>query len=94
MKVQSNSPLQIIPKDYTLEDKYNHWFTIPEGLGQGKKMFYYDHKPVVHTEKIVLLVHGNFECSYTYRQVRDTILAQYKSARIVAMDQHFRQGDL
>lgn len=86
MEVLSNSPLQKIPEDYTLGAPYNHWFIIPDGPDKGKKMFYYDFKTSKTSDKIVLFVHGNPECSYTYRHIRDEILTKEKNVRIIAMD--------
>lgn len=86
MDIQSNSPLQKVPKNYALGEAYNHWFTIPEGPDKGKKLFYYDYQTAQPSEKVVLFVHGNPECSYTYRHIRDEIVKSKTAVRIIAMD--------
>lgn len=86
MKVRSNSPLQDPPVDYSIAGAQNKWFTITEGPDLGKKMYYYDYTPENHIDKVVVFVHGNPECSYTYRSIRDELVSSDDSIRIVAMD--------
>lgn len=86
MQIPTNTPMRHPPADYCPPDSAR-WFTIPEGLDAGKTLFYSDHlcgegKP----EATVLLVHGNPENSYTYRHVRDALIASGRSLRIVAPD--------
>lgn len=87
MKVQSNSPLQNPPTDYCPPSS-DRWFQIPEGLDTGKTLFYYDLDtvPGAKPKTTVLFVHGNPECSYTYRKIRDALIASGEPVRIVAMD--------
>jgi len=86
INIISNTPLQKVPDDYSLGTKWNHWFSIPEGPDKGKKLFYYDYQTVEPHEKVVLFVHGNPECSYTYRHIRDKIIKSSAAVRIIAMD--------
>ena len=86
MKIQSNSPLQKIPKNYTIDEQSNYWFDIPAGPDTGKRLFYYDYHPKSAEKEVVLFVHGNPECSYTYRHIRDEILRKNTSTRIIAVD--------
>jgi pimeloyl-ACP methyl ester carboxylesterase len=84
---QSNRSLQKVPFDY-FPEKCGHWFTISKGLDKGKKMFYRDSYLVSeNTDKTILFVHGNPECSYTYRKIiHDISNKAEKACRIVAMD--------
>lgn len=87
MNVASTSPLQHPPPDYCPAGS-DRWFTIPDGLDAGKTLFYSDHEtvPGQAPKATVLFVHGNPECSYTYRKVRDALIASEQPLRIVAMD--------
>ena len=86
VQVESNSPLREVPEDYCPAGSDN-WFTIPSGYDEGKKLFYSDYTPDgVTPEKTVLFVHGNPECSYTYRHVRDHIINSKAPLRLVAPD--------
>lgn len=87
MDVKTNSPLQNPPVDYCPSGS-ERWFEIPEGLDAGKALFYYDHAtvPGETPQATVLFVHGNPECSYTYRHIRDALIASGQPLRIVAMD--------
>lgn len=86
MNVESNSPLQIVPEDYCPAGS-ELWFRIPDGYDAGKTLFYSDHvigdQP---PENTVLFVHGNPESSYTFRHIRDELIASQASLRLVAMD--------
>lgn len=92
MDIRSNSPLQNPPADYCPLGS-EAWFEIPEGLDAGKQLFYYDYSTDTdpRPERTVLFVHGNPECSYTYRHIRDALIASGESLRIVAMD-HIGMG--
>ncbi len=82
----SNSPLQHPPADYFPQDSA-HWFTLPEGVDTGKKLFYYDHVTGGgEPEATVVFVHGNPESSYTYRHIREPLIESGHSLRLVAMD--------
>ncbi len=87
MIVPTSSPLQTPPDDYCPPGS-ERWFTIPEGLDAGKQLFYSDHEtsPGGTPTPTVLFVHGNPECSYTYRGIRDALLASGEPVRIVALD--------
>lgn len=87
MIVQSNSPLQNPPSDYCPAGS-ERWFTIPERQDAGKTLFYYDHRTseAQAPQTTVLFIHGNPECSYTYRKIRDALIASGQPLRIVAMD--------
>lgn len=84
--VPTNTPLDRPPADYCPSDS-ERWFDIPEGLDAGKTMFYFDH--VVGNgdpEATVVFVHGNPECSYTYRFMRDALIDSGRPLRLIAMD--------
>jgi len=84
--IESNSPLRTVPDDY-VPDGTARWFSIPEGPDAGKTMFYFDHVEGDATPAAtVLFVHGNPECSYTYRHVRRHLATAREPVRIVAMD--------
>lgn len=84
--VESNSPLRRPPGDYAPAGS-ERWFTIPSGYDAGKTMFYLDHVVGEHPPTTtVLFVHGNPECSYTYRHVRDELMGSGESLRLVAAD--------
>ncbi len=87
MHVKSNSPLQNPPADYSPLGS-ERWFEISEGLDAGKTLFYFDYLTRANEapQTTVLFVHGNPECSYTYRKIRDALIASGQSLRIVAMD--------
>lgn len=84
--VESNSPLRRPPDDYAPEGS-ERWFRLPSGYDAGKTMFCVDHvvgdDPPTTT---VLFVHGNPECSYTFRHVRDELMRSGESLRLVAAD--------
>lgn len=84
--IQSNSPLRSVPADYCPADS-DQWYVIPHGLDAGKKLFYMDYQPEDREpEKTVLFVHGNPECSYTYRYVRQALQQADAPLRIVCPD--------
>lgn len=84
--IASNTPLRAVPEDYAPPGA-ERWFTIPDGLDAGKQLFYYDHVIGDGTpEATVLFVHGNPECSYTYRFVRDALITEGAPLRLVAPD--------
>ncbi len=87
MDVKSNSPLQDPPDDYCPPGS-DCWFEIPEGRDAGKQLFYFDHltKSGEAPKATVLFVHGNPECSYTYRKIWQGLIESGESLRIVAMD--------
>ncbi|MAZ89087.1 MAG: hypothetical protein CL693_15775 [Cellvibrionaceae bacterium] len=87
VKEKGNTPLKKIPDDY-LGSFDARWLILAEGPDAGKKLFFYDQ--VIgegEPEETLLLVHGNPECSYTYRQTVDAVARKTKRAcRVVAMD--------
>ncbi len=82
-----DTPLYEIPKDYYPEG-CGFWLKISKGIDKGKKLFFRDsihggRKP----DDVILFVHGNPECSYSYRKViKHLIIAGKKSIRIVNPD--------
>lgn len=84
--LQSNSMVTCPPEDYAPAGS-DKWFTIPNGKDKGKKLFYYDHQTGTgEPEKTVLFVHGNPATSYTFRHIRDALIASGRNLRLVAMD--------
>ncbi len=84
--IESNTPLRAPPSDYAPPDS-SQWFSIAEGHDAGKKLFYFDHTiGEGESAATVVFVHGNPESSYTYRHIRDALIASGKPIRIVAMD--------
>jgi cis-3-alkyl-4-acyloxetan-2-one decarboxylase len=84
---QGNSPLKKIPADYYPAGS-GFWFTIPDGTDKGKKMFYRDNFPGNDERgETIVFVHGNPECSYSYRKTIGNIeRSARKPCRIIAMD--------
>ncbi len=86
MSLPTQSPMTRVPTDYVPEGAARS-FTLTNGPNAGKTMFYYDLTVGSGKPKgTVLLVHGFPECSYTYRHVRDHLIATNTPCRIVAMD--------
>ena len=90
-EIASNTPLRVIPLDYFPEGAVEsaNWFTLPEtsGYDTGKRLFYYDYQTTdAAPEATIVIVHGNPENSYTFRELRDTLIASGQPMRIVAMD--------
>ena len=91
-EVASNSPLRVIPLDYFPDGAVESadWFTLPEQstYDAGKRLFYYDYyTPGASPEEAtIVLVHGNPESSYTFRDLRAALIASGRPMRIVAMD--------
>jgi pimeloyl-ACP methyl ester carboxylesterase len=84
--LESNTTLRAPPGDYCPENSAG-WFSIPEGRDAGKKMFYFDYRVGEEEPKAtIVFVHGNPESSYTYRHIRDAIVASGKPIRLIAMD--------
>lgn len=84
--IRTNSPLRHPPTDYCPPGSQG-WLRLTEGLDAGKTLFYSDYvqgpgDPVA----TVVFVHGNPECSYTYRHVRDALIESGRALRLVAMD--------
>lgn len=86
MKIPTNTPLRRPPDDYCPTGA-SRWFQIPDGLDAGKRLFYIDHSTGgAAADRTVLFVHGNPECSYTYRDSRDALIASDAALRIVIPD--------
>lgn len=88
LHIPSNTPMRTYPQDYFPEGKIEtaHWYTLERGLDKDKKLFYYDYQNSDSPEQTYLFVHGNPENSYTYRHIRDELIASGKPMRIIAMD--------
>lgn len=85
-EIPTNSPLRSVPDDYAPPGAA-HWYTLTEGLDAGKTLFYYDCRVGDEPPRAtVLFVHGNPECSYTYRHVRDALLESDVPMRLIAVD--------
>ncbi len=86
MKITTNTPLRHPPADYCPPGS-ERVFTLVDGYDAGKQLFYSDHlSGPGAVEGTVVFVHGNPECSYTYRHIRDALLASGRCLRIIAMD--------
>jgi pimeloyl-ACP methyl ester carboxylesterase len=84
--ISTDTPLKTVPDDYW-PSECARWFEIPSGHDAGKNMFYYDYTGGPGpTQSTVLFVHGNPECSYTYRFIRDALIQSGAPLRLVAMD--------
>ncbi|MEX1668644.1 alpha/beta fold hydrolase [Zhongshania guokunii] len=86
MEIKSNTLMRSPPADY-FPAKSDSWFVLKDGYDAEKTLFYYDYvsgpgEPVA----TVLMVHGNPECSYTYRHIRDHLIKSAGTFRIIAMD--------
>lgn len=85
MQIKTNTPLQRVPPNYCPTGS-ERWFKLREGYDAGKTLYYSDHVTGPDPEATVVLVHGNPESSYTYRHVRDELLASGRPLRLIAMD--------
>lgn len=85
MELRSNTPIRQPPADYCPAGSAC-WHTLDTGHDAGKTLFYSDHCIGDGSAGTVLLVHGNPECSYTWRRVRDALIASGRPLRIVAPD--------
>lgn len=85
-EILTSTPLRHVPPDYTPPGAHR-WFTLTAGPDTGRRLFYFDHTTGTGVpEQTIVLVHGNPECSYTYRHVVAALLADGRPLRIVAMD--------
>lgn len=85
---RGNTTLTSTPSDYLPAGAIAQWLVLSEGVDAGKKMFFYD-TTLGDGEPTATLffVHGNPECSYTYRQTIEQVLANTgQTVRIIAMD--------
>jgi len=83
----SNTPIKHMPEDYCPTNEM-HFFEIQKGLDKGKRMFYRDSILLGNNpDKCIVFVHGNPECSYTYRNIIKHIITNTKKAcQIISMD--------
>ncbi|MFX0058981.1 MAG: alpha/beta fold hydrolase [Candidatus Hodarchaeota archaeon] len=82
-----NTPIGGIPLDY-FPRNCGFWLNLYEGLDKGKKLFFRDS---VHgngdPESTIVFVHGNPECSYTYRKIIKSLINKAKKPfRLINMD--------
>jgi len=82
-----NTPLREVPQDYSAGGRAR-WFVLPDGPDAGKKMFFLEKRLGEGDGPTVLFVHGNPECSYTYRKVVSALERRSLPAgtRVIAMD--------
>jgi pimeloyl-ACP methyl ester carboxylesterase len=86
-RIPGDTPVRHVPSDY-YPAGCGFWFQLPDGLDKGKKMFYRDS---VHGEGdakgTIVLVHGNPECSYAFRNISNEMKRSAgRPFRVVAMD--------
>lgn len=83
--ILTSTPLRDVPADYC-PDGAERWFELPDGPDRGRTIFYADHVTGPDPDRTVLLVHGNPECSYTWRHVVASLAASGPATRIVIPD--------
>lgn len=84
--IPTSTPLRSVPVDYCPPGS-ERWFTLLRGPDAGRTMFYSDHSSGSGQPRhTVLLIHGNPECSYTYRSIVQELVAHPEPVRIVALD--------
>ncbi|MDD3761898.1 MAG: alpha/beta fold hydrolase [Nevskiales bacterium] len=82
----TNTPLRAVPADYHPPGSAR-WFKLHGGPDAGKTLFYSDHSvSAAAAQSTVVFVHGNPECSYTYRHIRDRLISNATPCRIIAND--------
>lgn len=85
-EIPTSTPLRRVPADYAAAEA-RRWLTLREGPDAGRTIFYLDHRTGTGPpEQTVVLVHGNPECSYTFRHIVRELCRSGRSLRIVAMD--------
>ena len=82
-----DTPLTRIPENYSAGTE-RRWLVLGDGPDAGRKLFFFDKRVGAGAGPTVLFVHGNPECSYTYRMVISELEKRLPAdgARIVAMD--------
>ncbi|TFF92011.1 MAG: alpha/beta hydrolase [Promethearchaeota archaeon] len=83
----TNSPLKYIPENYCPKVDM-HFLEIKKGFDKGKKLFYRNSKMLGNNpDHCIVFVHGNPECSYTYRNIIKNIINNTKKpCQIISMD--------
>ena len=73
-QIPGNTPVNTIPLDYFPEG-HGFWFKLSKGIDKGKKLFFRDTTHGKGTyDNTILFIHGNPECSYSYRKVIDSLV--------------------
>jgi pimeloyl-ACP methyl ester carboxylesterase len=83
-----DSPLTDAPADYD-GGGTGRWYVLTDGPDAGRRLHFWERRSdASDTGPVVLLVHGNPECSYTFRHVvRDLVgRALPRGTRVLAMD--------
>ncbi|WP_435770713.1 alpha/beta fold hydrolase [Nocardioides sp. SYSU DS0651] len=82
-----DSPLTAVPPDYD-GGGTGRWFLLPDGPDAGRRLYFWERRLGDGDGPVVLLVHGNPECSYTYRHVVQRLRAADlpPGTRVVAVD--------
>ena len=82
-----DSPLTAVPSDYDAGGT-GRWFVLPDGPDAGRRLYFWERRYGNGPGPVVLLVHGNPECSYTFRQVVQSFDAHVlpEGTRMVAVD--------
>ncbi|MFX0074148.1 MAG: alpha/beta fold hydrolase [Candidatus Hermodarchaeota archaeon] len=82
-----NTPLYSVPQDYFPEG-CGFWLKLSKGLDKGKNLFFRDSNHGKKTpNNTILFIHGNPECSYSYRKVIRRLLKKISEPiRIVNPD--------
>ena len=85
--VPGDTPLRDVPPDYDGGGR-GRWFVLPEGPDAGRRLYVWERRVGTGPGPVVLLVHGNPECSYTYRRVVAALADRGLPAgtRIIGMD--------
>ena len=82
-----DSPLTDVPADYDGGGR-GRWFVLPAGPDAGRRLYVWERRHGVGDGPTILLVHGNPECSYTYRKVARALESRSlpRGTRVIAMD--------
>ncbi|WP_435743201.1 alpha/beta fold hydrolase [Nocardioides sp. SYSU DS0663] len=82
-----DSPLTDVPSDYD-GGGAGRWFVLPDGPDAGRRLYFWERTYGEGPGPVVLLVHGNPECSYTFRHVVERLDGAGLPAgtRVVAVD--------
>lgn len=82
-----DSPLTTVPADYD-GGGTGRWYLLPDGPDSGRRLYFWERRLGEGPGPTVLLVHGNPECSYTFRKVVRSLegAALPRGTRLVAVD--------